>query len=712
MAGENEIRGTKNLGLIQAIYSGINPPLNTKVIWYDNNVGQKIHKYYKIEISQWVPFGGDLSIIVNGHYVYIAYASNCDGADFNFEFDDTLHTHTSILSSPTQIGQEELVPELFENKWIKFCGDEVGGNFTYIGFADDCNGVNFGLEPMYEVDCKKCEYANGYQPITPLITPTLKYDIRLDEDSSGFNLILDGTTPKVIEIEAHIGGNKLIDGLEYCIEVQVPAEFNRKFYVRLDGSETGGYSIIPSALAQTIKFTKVNRGSRIYIEFYQAKTPLIGELHFKLGTSECCLEEPPKNCFKCRCCWAIITSPTPLEVGKLGAKDFEGKWVCGCGCSDGDSTINRDLENLKQLIYNLNEKQVSDNTSVLNTIAQLVKMNNDITEYINNQISNVNQSITNQANTFNGILDNITKDYQTVLTYIGLTDNSIAIINQQLSDAYFDNRVLNIVANYSNIISLYDKFRFTLDSVKLNLNWKNGDAKGLKSLNTNTVGIQDGVYNRNGYISANKIVVNEFGEVVYLNKAGNPTEEDIWYVKDISNLVVNIDDVSWEDIKRHKPFIQITRYKNSAKKGSENIIFTGGSPTNNWRHSGFKLNKENPVYRPNEISLKRKYQIIDFGQEHYFLINRMSGIAKQTPKRVVPRGLTKRFFSRFASPNNINSFVLKCWMYLEFQIGIELDGQIILSKPLQRLKMTLDIETLDDGVIYTEHVNSIKFKYV
>jgi hypothetical protein len=63
MAGEQEIRGTKNLGLVQAIYAGINPPMNTKIIWYDDNVGVKIHKYYDVTISEWVPFGDNGQII-------------------------------------------------------------------------------------------------------------------------------------------------------------------------------------------------------------------------------------------------------------------------------------------------------------------------------------------------------------------------------------------------------------------------------------------------------------------------------------------------------------------------------------------------------------------------------------------------------------------------------------------------------------------------
>lgn len=68
MAGENEIRGTKNLGLIKAIHDGINPPLNTKIIWFDSNIGVKYHKVYDVATSTWVRLGGGGGGDVNLRY--------------------------------------------------------------------------------------------------------------------------------------------------------------------------------------------------------------------------------------------------------------------------------------------------------------------------------------------------------------------------------------------------------------------------------------------------------------------------------------------------------------------------------------------------------------------------------------------------------------------------------------------------------------------
>ncbi len=47
---------TKNLGQIAALFVGTTPPSNINMIWYDNNIGQKIHKYYDTSLSSWKAF--------------------------------------------------------------------------------------------------------------------------------------------------------------------------------------------------------------------------------------------------------------------------------------------------------------------------------------------------------------------------------------------------------------------------------------------------------------------------------------------------------------------------------------------------------------------------------------------------------------------------------------------------------------------------------
>lgn len=44
----------QNLGLIQAIKISTTPPTNTAQIWFDDNVGQKVHKVYDTISGTWV----------------------------------------------------------------------------------------------------------------------------------------------------------------------------------------------------------------------------------------------------------------------------------------------------------------------------------------------------------------------------------------------------------------------------------------------------------------------------------------------------------------------------------------------------------------------------------------------------------------------------------------------------------------------------------
>lgn len=59
MAGEQEIRGSKNLGMVKAIHVGTTPPLNTKMIWYDSNLNQQVHKIYNVSTGEWIPITGN-----------------------------------------------------------------------------------------------------------------------------------------------------------------------------------------------------------------------------------------------------------------------------------------------------------------------------------------------------------------------------------------------------------------------------------------------------------------------------------------------------------------------------------------------------------------------------------------------------------------------------------------------------------------------------
>lgn len=708
MAGEQEIRGTKNLGLVQAIYAGINPPMNTKIIWYDDNVGVKIHKYYDVTISEWVPFGGNSQIIINGHYVYIAYSSNCDGADFNLVFDVDLHTHTSILSSSTQIPNNQLVPELFQDKWIKFCGESSGGNYTYIAFADDCEGNNFSLKPTYEVKCDTCTLVDAYKRVTPN-SNGLNYEVSQVNDGANIRVVAE--SPKTIEIDIYMLSQTLVNGIEYCINLQVPAEFSSKFFVRLDGNETGGFAFIPNGLPQDLKFKKVNNGSKLYIEFFESKTKVEGEFFIKIGTSVCCEENPPKICKKCRKCWAIITSDTPIL--ELTAENFKDKWVCEC-CGDGKSYSNVDIQNLKELSYSLQKKQSSDFLYLDEYIKNVEKLYTDLQKFVQDDFNAINKNITNFQNSVNGVIETLSKDVSDTVGLLQTQQSEIDDLKKQLSDEQLIPRINDLLSKLGGL-NEYEKMKMLLDSSVLELKWKNGDKTEYKKFEQITCGITDNVYNRNGFIGYNEPRIDKSG-FLYYSDPNNRQQDSLFEIKFIHNLITNLEKRIWVNIKDHKPFIQITRYKHSHNKGTENSKFTG-SKSKHWRTSGFKLDKRNLKFRPNRILLNKSYQVIDFGQEHYFRTPSID--FKPFLESVNARGLANRFSTIYDARRKPNAPEIpkitckKSWVYLEFSIGINYNGVEIISKPLQRLNMILMIESGNNGKSLEEtYRNQITFKYV
>ena len=60
-------KATKNLGLVKAIHVGVNPPLNVKMIWYNDSTlpyttgPAKVHYFYDVVTSEWQPLSGTIS---------------------------------------------------------------------------------------------------------------------------------------------------------------------------------------------------------------------------------------------------------------------------------------------------------------------------------------------------------------------------------------------------------------------------------------------------------------------------------------------------------------------------------------------------------------------------------------------------------------------------------------------------------------------------
>lgn len=143
-----------------------------------------------------------------------------------------------------------------------------------------------------------------------------------------------------------------------------------------------------------------------------------------------------------------------------------------------------------------------------------------------------------------------------------------------------------------------------INSQELNLGWKNGDRRLLKTAAMNTVGRTDNVYSRNGFISYGFPTVNTSGQLVY----SSPVLE----IQDISNLVIDIP--NFDKIKKFNPKLVITRFRNTKTKSQQEV----GMRNNHYSTAKFRISKHNFPFRPSEITLNSGYQVLDIGQENYF----------------------------------------------------------------------------------------------
>lgn len=60
---------TQNLGLVKAIFIGTSAPSNTNVLWYDDNPGEKKHKYYDTVALAWLPLASSVTGTGTNNYL-------------------------------------------------------------------------------------------------------------------------------------------------------------------------------------------------------------------------------------------------------------------------------------------------------------------------------------------------------------------------------------------------------------------------------------------------------------------------------------------------------------------------------------------------------------------------------------------------------------------------------------------------------------------
>lgn len=475
--------GTKNLGLIKAIHVGVNPPLNTRILWYNDSTNPyttgpaKVHYYYDVIVADWMPLAAGATI--NGIYTYIGFASTCDGSNFSLSFTPDDHCFWAVITSNTPIPLVNLTPDLFEKRWTKFCkcgGSEGSGNYTYIAFADDCDGSNFGLEMQYEVECDDCKYADTFIESSgnssfSIINTGDGVEITMNNVAPGQQLILDVRTLGVL----------LLDELtKYCVSIDTLPSFSGEMEISL-GEPTDTITI--NGPVTGFKQLIINQGSKLIIKVPNNGQALINSvMTIKVGSKECCAENEDGKCLFCRCYFGIITSSTPIS--ELTPDLFENRWIKICCDSDSSCDCGENFNLLEQQIINLNELfqdqihihnlQISNLTKEISNLqSQLVECCEDANNRISNLEILLNETITAFQESLDGlnntaviIGDNISSIEDSIKTenllmaldkgIRGISDQQIAVFKTSVydsdreADLQFVNESINESKDYTD----------------------------------------------------------------------------------------------------------------------------------------------------------------------------------------------------------------------------------------------------------------------
>lgn len=361
------IIGTKNLGLIKAIHVGVNPPLNTKILWYNDantpyTTGPaKVHYYYDVILADWYPLIGGAAMA--GGYTYIGYATDCNGAGFTLNFDASIHCYWAVVTSSVIIPNIELRPDLFEDKWTEFCKcdtDNGTGSFVYVRYTDDCKNGEIYTEPKYQVECVDCTYADSYRTAEGSsgafsVSPNA---------GGGVDIVITGgvTTNKLI-LDTQIFGADLFNLTNYSLEISTAPTFSGELSVDLGNDGDAVVLITPVTAQKTTHQAGPN--SQIVLEIGSMMGTMNTIISLKLGTANCVSYTPGDLCWKCRKYWAIIVSDTPIAEDDINLSLFENLWMpiscdCGCGSSSGGSDeCCKILEEQINTIYKILEKYES-----------------------------------------------------------------------------------------------------------------------------------------------------------------------------------------------------------------------------------------------------------------------------------------------------------------------------------------------------------------
>lgn len=278
-----------------------------------------------------------------------------------------------------------------------------------------------------------------------------------------------------------------------------------------------------------------------------------------------------------------------------------------------------------------------------------------------------------------------------------------------------DNSITVAISPSGNEVNLTLGSEDLLNKISLSFDWKNDDVLSIRTPETLPKQVTDNEYLRNGFIGYHKpIIVN--GEVDHplIQRDDLFFYEPILIEASIQNLGVKIK--NFNSIKDFSPTLVISKYTNSEKRKDKNPLPAPDSTTGElfpdlvYRKGSFKFSSgldliDNP--RLTRVPLQAQYQVVDFGQEHYFKTSlnfQKTGYLSTSNQweDCEPLIRTRACGTRYSTVGRLHGLMqfpgtenklqkFTSFVYLQFHIEITVNGQKFLSKALGKLKMILEV---------------------